>query len=149
MFEYSSVGTSFSIDDVKKAAAFYHDQLGIEADRLEVDRDDGGVLILHPVDGNDILVYPKPDHIPATYTILNFVVADIDKAVDSLGEAGVRFLRYDDYGTDEKGIVRGPDREIAWFTDPAGNIHSVVEFKTATPFLEEAWITEEALPGSG
>lgn len=138
MFEYSGVGTSFSVDDVERAAEFYRDQLGVEAERLEVDREDGGVLILHPVGGNDILVYPKPDHVPATFTVLNFVVADIDKAVDSLGEAGVRFLRYDNYGTDDKGVMRGPDREIAWFTDPAGNNHSVVEFKTATSFLDEA-----------
>lgn len=138
MFEYSSVGTSFSVDDVERAAGFYRGQLGVEVERLEAHREDGGVLILHPVGGNDILVYPKPDHVPATFTILNFVVADIDKAVDTLGEAGVRFLRFDDYGTDERGIVRGPDREMVWFTDPAGNIHSVVEFKTATSFLEEA-----------
>lgn len=137
MFEYSSVMTSFAVDDVEKAAEFYQGQLGVDVERLEADREDGGVLILHPVGGNDILLYPKPDHVPATFTILNFVVVDIDKAVDTLGEAGVRFLRFGDYGTDEKGIVRGPDREIAWFTDPAGNIHSVVEFKTATSFLEE------------
>lgn len=137
MFEYSRAMTSFSVDDVDKAAEFYRKQLGIKVERLEGDREDGGVLILHPEGGHDTLVYPKPDHIPATYTILNFVVADIDKAVDSLSEARVRFLRLDDLGTDEKGIMRGPDREIAWFTDPAGNIHSVVEFKTATSFLEE------------
>ncbi len=129
MFEYTGTMTSFSVDDVDKAVEFYRNQLGIETERLESDREDGGVLILHPAGSNDILVYPKPDHIPATYTILNFVVADIDKAVDNLGEAGVRFLRFDDLGTDDKGIMRGPDREIAWFTDPAGNIHSVVEFK--------------------
>lgn len=138
MFEYFRAMTSFSVDDVDTAAEFYQNQLGIEPERLEGDREDGGVLILHLVGGNDTLVYPKPDHVPATYTILNFVVADIDDAVSSLTEAGVPFLRYDDYGTDDKGIMRGPDREIAWFTDPAGNIHSVVEFKTATSFLEEA-----------
>lgn len=137
MFEYSRAMTSFSVDDVDKAAEFYRKQLGIQVDRLEGDREDGGVLILHPVGGHDTLVYPKPDHIPATYTILNFVVADIDKAVDGLAKARVRFLRFDDLGTDDKGIMRGPDREIAWFTDPAGNIHSVVEFKTAMSFLEE------------
>ena len=91
--------------------------------------------MLHPVGGNGILVYPKPDHVPATFTLLNFVVSDIDKAVDTLSEAGVPFLRYDNLGTDPKGIVRGPDREIAWFIDPAGNNHSVVEFKTA-PHLD-------------
>ena len=132
MFEYSRAMTSFSVDDVEAAAEFYQDQVGLEAERLEEDRGDGGVLILQLLGGNDTLVYPKPDHVPATYTILNFVVADIDDAVSSLTEAGVRFLRYDDYGTDDLGIMRGPDREIAWFTDPAGNIHSVVEFKTVT-----------------
>lgn len=132
MFEYSKAATSFSVDDTAVAAEFYREQLGLETQHIEAEREDGGVLLLHPVGGNVILVYPKPDHVPATYTILNFVVADIDAAVSSLAEAGIRFLRYD--GTDEKGIVRGPEREIAWFTDPAGNIHSVVEFKTPSPF---------------
>lgn len=129
MFEYSRAVTSFSVDDVDKAAEFYQEQLGIEVEAQD------GVLLLHLIGGNDTLVYPKPEHVPATYTILNFVVADIDRAVASLSEAGVRFLRYDDYGTDDRGIVRGPDREIAWFTDPAGNIHSVVQFKAPTPGL--------------
>lgn len=138
MFEYSGTMTSFAVDDVDKAAEFYRNQLGIEVERLESDRGDGGVLMLHPVGGNDILIYPKPDHVPATFTILNFVVGDIDKAVETLSEAGVTFLHYDNLGTDRKGIVRGPDREIAWFIDPAGNNHSVVEFKTASSLHEES-----------
>ena len=127
MFEYLRAMTSFSVDDVEKAQKFYGEQLGLEIDDL------GGVLLLRPNGGNDTLIYPKQDHVPATYTILNFVVEDIDQAVDKLVELGVRFLRFDEYGTDDKGVVRGPEREIAWFTDPAGNIHSVVRFKT--PFV--------------
>lgn len=94
---------------------------------------DSGALWLHLAGGYDVLIYTKPDHIPASYTILNFVVEDIDSAVNGLLERGVRFLRYDELGTDERGIVRGPQREIAWFCDPAGNNLSVVQFKTPKP----------------
>jgi len=84
------------------------------------------------------LIYQKPDHIPASYTLLNFEVADIERAVDQLVPRGVRFLRYDEFGADDKGIVRGPDRDIAWFSDPAGNIHSVVQSKTPLPVQENS-----------
>ena len=87
-----------------------------------------GLLNLHLAGGRDTLVYPKPDHVPATYTILNFPVADIDAAVDELASRGVTFERYDGFDQDDKGIARGADGPpIAWFTDPAGNILAVLE----------------------
>jgi len=127
MFEYTKVLTSFSVDDVPKAQRFYSETLGLKVS------EQAGALLLHISGGNDTLIYPKPDHIPASFTILNFVVADIDRAVDQLVARGVRFLRYDEFGADDRGIVRGPDRDIAWFSDPAGNIHSVGQFKTPLP----------------
>jgi catechol 2,3-dioxygenase-like lactoylglutathione lyase family enzyme len=127
MFEYTRALTSFSVDDVPKAQAFYGETLGLKSTGQD------GVLVLHLADGNDTLVYPKPDHIPASYTVLNFVVEDIDEAVDRLGARGVRFLRYDEHRTDDKGVVRSPDRDIAWFADPAGNVHSVVQMKAPLP----------------
>ena len=120
MFEYTKALTSFSVDDVPKAQRFYSETLGLEVS------EQSGVLMLHLTGGTDTLVYPKPDHIPASYTVLNFLV-------ERLVARGVRFLRYDEFGADDKGIVRGPDRDIAWFSDPAGNIHSVGQFKTPFP----------------
>jgi catechol 2,3-dioxygenase-like lactoylglutathione lyase family enzyme len=127
MFEYIKVLTSFSVDDVSKARRFYGETLGLNVS------EESGALLLHLSGGNDTLIYPKPDHIPASYTLLNFMVAEIDTAVDDLAAQGVRFLRYDEFGADDKGVVRGTDREIAWFADPAGNIHSVAQFKTPLP----------------
>ena len=92
--------------------------------------EDHGLLTLHIAGDRDTLVYPKPDHTPATFTILNFPVDDIDQAVDELTRRGVRFLRYDGFEQDEKGIARpaaGEGPPIAWFTDPAGNILSVLQ----------------------
>ena len=86
-----------------------------------------GILTLHIAGGHEVIVYPKPEHTPATYTILNFPVDDIEKAVDQLAERGVVFLRSDGFGQDERGISRGGGPPIAWFTDPAGNILSVLE----------------------
>ena len=83
------------------------------------------MLTLHLEGGRDTLVYPKPDHLPATYTILNFPVPDVEAAVDALVGRGVRFKRYD--GVDDRGISRGQGPDIAWFTDPAGNILSVLD----------------------
>lgn len=122
-FEYSRVLTSFSVDDVPAAEGFYGRVLGL---RIALDE---GALLLHLADGQVVLVYPKPDHVPATYTVLNFVVGDIDEAVRQLVERGVRFLRYERSGADETGIIHGPDRDIAWFADPAGNVHSVATLK--------------------
>lgn len=116
--------SGFAVTDLEAAAAFYGDTLGIEV------RDDSdlGMLRLMLPGGAEVIVYPKPDHVPAVFTILNFVVADIDVTVDELTERGVEFLRYEEFAEqDHKGIQRGGDPEIAWFTDPAGNILSVLQ----------------------
>ena len=127
MFEPSQTLTSFAVDDIPTAVTFYGDTLGLKVTATQ------GVLILHHADGHDTLVYPKPDHIPATFTVLNFVVDDVDAAIDELRARGVRLLRYDDLGADDTGVVRHPDRDIAWFADPAGNVHSVARLKTPLP----------------
>jgi catechol 2,3-dioxygenase-like lactoylglutathione lyase family enzyme len=114
--------SGFAVKDVGKAREFYGDTLGIET----TEEDD--MLILHLAGGRDTFVYPKPDHAPANYTILNFPVDDVDAAVDELGRKGVRFERYEGFGQDEKGIARGNGGPtIAWFTDPDGNVLSVLE----------------------
>jgi predicted enzyme related to lactoylglutathione lyase len=87
----------------------------------------GGVARLQLGGGTEVVVYVKPNHVPATFTVLNFPVADVDKAVDELAGKGVEFLRYENPPTDEKGIMRAGGPLIAWFTDPAGNIFSVIE----------------------
>ena len=88
-----------------------------------------GLLTLHLAGGNNVLIYPKPNHVPATFTVLNFPVDDVDRAVDELTKRGVRFEKYDgsEIKTDEKGIMRGNGPTIAWFKDPAGNILSVLD----------------------
>jgi catechol 2,3-dioxygenase-like lactoylglutathione lyase family enzyme len=114
--------SGFAVPDIAAARAFYGDTLGIK-----VSEEDMGLLNLHLAEGKDVIVYPKPDHTPATYTILNFPVDDIDATVDELAAKGVQFLKYDGFGQDEKGIARGPEGPpIAWFTDPAGNVLSVL-----------------------
>src|SRR2546429_8240217 len=125
MFADTKAFSGFAVDDVSKAREFYGDTLGLRTS------EENGLLTLHLAGDRDTLVYPKPDHVPATYTILNFPVDDIDAAADELSARGVAFLRYDGFDQDEKGIARGraanrgPD--IAWFTDPAGNILSVLQ----------------------
>jgi catechol 2,3-dioxygenase-like lactoylglutathione lyase family enzyme len=121
MFATTKAFSGFAVDDLDRAKEFYEGTLG-----LRVSQDDG-LLTLHLAGDRDTLIYPKPDFTPATYTILNFPVADIDQAVDELGSRGVRFERYEGFDQDEKGIARpaeGP--AIAWFTDPAGNIMAVL-----------------------
>ena len=107
---------------MQKAKAFYGETLGLDVTEAN------GMLTLHIAGGTNIIVYPKPNHTPATFTILNFPVDDVDKAVDELTSRGVRFEIYDypDLKTDEKGISRGGGPVIAWFQDPAGNILSVL-----------------------
>ncbi len=129
MFEHTTAITSFSVDDLATAERFYGDTLGLNAARES--SQDATVLWLRLADGHDVLVYPKPDHIPAAYTVLNFAIDDIDRAVDELTGRGVRFLGFDEFGTDERGILRTPQRDIAWFADPAGNVHSVAHLKVA------------------
>jgi len=119
--------SGFAVDDLEKARAFYADALGLRVDVLD---EENHLMALHHPGDRDTLVYGKPDHAPANYTILNFQVDDIDEAVDGLAARGVQFERYDGMPQDEKGVMRGraanrgPD--IAWFKDPAGNILSVL-----------------------
>ena len=122
MFKDTKAFSGFAVDDVAKARGFYGDVLGIRTS------EDNGILTLHLADGErPTLAYPKPDYTPATYTILNFPVTDIDAAVDALTERGVEMLRYDGFEQDERGIARAGGPPIAWFTDPAGNILAVLE----------------------
>jgi catechol 2,3-dioxygenase-like lactoylglutathione lyase family enzyme len=123
MLTDSAAFSGFAVPDVEAARRFYADTLGL---RVEVDEAMGGMLTLHLGGGTDVLVYPKPDHTPATYTVLNFPVDDVEKAVDELTAKGVRFERYPGFEQDEKGIARGQGPDIAWFTDPAGNVLSVL-----------------------
>ena len=119
MLANSKAFSGFAVDDIEKAREFYGDTLGLETS------EEHGMLTLHLPGDRPTLVYPKPDHTPANYTILNFSVDDIDGTVDELAARGVRFERYDGFEQDEKGIARGNGPEIAWFTDPAGNILAV------------------------
>lgn len=123
MFENTKAFSGFSVDDVQRAREFYGETLGLKVS------EEHGLLFLHIAGDRDTLVYPKPDHVPATFTILNFPVEDIETAVDELSARGVLFERYPgtDVETDEKGIFRGGGPYIAWFKDPAGNVLSVLQ----------------------
>lgn len=123
MFANTKAFSSFAVPDVQEARAFYTDTLGLEVTELDASI---GLLTLHLADGRDTMIYEKPDYTPATYTILNFAVDDVEKAVDELSARGVSFERYEGFEQDEKGIARGDAPEIAWFTDPAGNILAVM-----------------------
>jgi len=119
MLKDSKAFSGFSVDDVALARAFYADGLGLDVSEAN------GMLTLHLAGGRDTVVYPKPDHVPATYTILNFPVSDIEAAVDELAARGVAMEHYD--FTDPRGINRRGGPLIAWFKDPAGNVLSVLE----------------------
>jgi catechol 2,3-dioxygenase-like lactoylglutathione lyase family enzyme len=121
MFKDTKAFSGFSVPDIEAARAFYADTLGIET--LE----DDGMLILKLAGDRDTLIYPKPNHEPATYTILNFGVDDIEATVDELLERGVDMEIYDGFEQDERGIARNAGPAIAWFRDPAGNILAVIE----------------------
>jgi catechol 2,3-dioxygenase-like lactoylglutathione lyase family enzyme len=122
MFENTKAFSGFAVDDLQKAREFYEGMLGL---RVSQSND---LLTLHLAGERETLVYPKPDFAPATYTILNFPVDDIEAAVDELGAKGVRFERYDGLDQDEKGVSRAAGGPlIAWFRDPAGNILAVLE----------------------
>ena len=125
MFTHSPAFSGYSVDDVARAHAFYSKTLGLEVSEAN------GMLTLHLAGGGRVLIYPKEGHEPATFTVLNLPVDDIDAAVDELAAAGVRFERYEGMPHDEKGIVRPPKPEdgppITWFKDPAGNILSVLQ----------------------
>ena len=121
MFENTKAFSGFAVDDLAAAQRFYSQTLGLKTSEQY------GLLTLHLAGGRDTLVYPKSDHAPATYTILNFQVDDIEAAVDELTRRGVRLERYPGMGQDEKGINRGGGPYIAWFKDPAGNILAVLQ----------------------
>ena len=122
MLENSKAFSGFAAPDIAKENKFYSQTLGLKTSESH------GLLRLHLAGGNNVLIYPKPDHTPATYTVLNFPVDDVDLAVDELKDRGVEFERYnrENLKTDEKGIMRGNGPTIAWFRDPAGNILSVL-----------------------
>jgi catechol 2,3-dioxygenase-like lactoylglutathione lyase family enzyme len=113
--------SGFSVDDIPAAKRFYEETLGVRT------QEQHGLLYLHLGGGTDVLLYPKENHTPATFTVLNFPVPDIDGAVDELARRGVKFESYPGLETDEHGVFRGGGPYIAWFTDPAGNTLSVLQ----------------------
>lgn len=121
MFKDVAAFSGFSVDDIPAAKRFYSETLGLSVS------EEHGMLTLHLAGGRDVLVYPKPDHAPATFTILNFPVSDLERAVDDLTAHGVKLERYDGVTFDERGIFRGGGPPIAWFKDPAGNVLSVLQ----------------------
>ena len=123
MFKDAKAFSSFSVNDLPKAWEFYGQTLG-----LKISENAEG-LELSLAGGHTVFLYPKPNHTPASFTVLNFSVKDIEEAVDELTMLGVRLEKYNqpDLKTDDKGIMRGPGMQIAWFKDPAGNILSVIE----------------------
>jgi catechol 2,3-dioxygenase-like lactoylglutathione lyase family enzyme len=121
MFTTSPAYSGFSTNDIPAAKAFYGETLGLEV------TEENGMLTLHLAGGGKVLIYPKDDHEPATFTVLNFPTDNIDGAVDRLTAAGIAMERYPDSGQDERGVSRGWGPPIAWFKDPAGNILSVLE----------------------
>jgi catechol 2,3-dioxygenase-like lactoylglutathione lyase family enzyme len=121
MFTNTKAFSGFAVDDVDKAREFYSETLGLKVS------EENGLLTLEIAGDRPTLVYPRPNHTPAEYTILNFPVEDIDQAVDDLTARGVQFERYEDFDQDERGIMRAEGPPIAWFKDPAGNVLSVIK----------------------
>jgi catechol 2,3-dioxygenase-like lactoylglutathione lyase family enzyme len=123
MFKDTKAFSGFSVPDIEAAKGFYEKTLGVQV------AEQNGLLELHIAGGNNIVVYPKDDHVPANFTILNFPVDNVEKTVNELTKRGVRFEIYDedDLKTDERGVYVGEGPNIAWFKDPAGNILSVIE----------------------
>ena len=123
MFENTKAFSGFSVDDIPRAQQFYGETLGLKVS------EENGMLTLHLAGDRPTLVYPKDDHEPASFTILNFQVEDVEATVEALSERGVSFERYEgtELETDEKGVFRGGGPLIAWFKDPAGNVLSVIE----------------------
>lgn len=122
MFESTKAFSGFAVDDIGAAQRFYGETLG-----LRTSVNEGGILTLHLAGERDTIAYPKPGHVPAEYTILNFPVDDIDAAVDELTARGVTIERYDGMPQDERGVMRAGGPLIAWFRDPAGNVLSVLQ----------------------
>jgi catechol 2,3-dioxygenase-like lactoylglutathione lyase family enzyme len=123
MLAEAKATSGFAVPDTEEAQRFYGEILGLKVTVLD---EQSGVMALK-LNGGDVFAYRKPDFVPATYTILNFEVDDIDAAVDDLASRGVDFERYEGFEQDEKGIAHGPGPKIAWFKDPAGNILSVLQ----------------------
>jgi catechol 2,3-dioxygenase-like lactoylglutathione lyase family enzyme len=121
MFRDSRAFSGFSSNDIQKAREFYAQVLGLEV------TEENGILTLHLAGGGRVVVYPKEGHEPASFTVLNFPVEDIDQAVDALAEVGIQFERYEGFQQDERGIMREDSPPIAWFKDPAGNVLSVLQ----------------------
>jgi catechol 2,3-dioxygenase-like lactoylglutathione lyase family enzyme len=121
MIDSTRAFSGIAVDDVAAAREFYGETLGLTTS------EEHGLLRLELDAGHHVLAYPKPGHVPATFTVLNFPVDDIDAAVDDLAAKGVRFERYEGMEQDEKGIMRVAGPYIAWFTDPAGNILSILQ----------------------
>ena len=116
---------SFAVDDIEKAREFYGGTLGVDVEQYEE-----GLLALHHPGGSDTMIYAKPDHAPANFTVLNFAVDDIEGTVDVLAGRGVSFERYEGFDQDERGISREMGPDIAWFKDPAGTIMSGSAMRT-------------------
>lgn len=121
MLTKSQAFSGFSSNDVVRSRQFYAETLGLDVTEAD------GALTLHLSGGGSVLIYPKPNHTPAAFTVLNFPVENVEQAVDALTAAGVQFERYEGLDQDARGIMRGNGPTIAWFTDPAGNILSVLE----------------------
>ena len=124
MFADTKAYSGFAVDDLDRALEFYSDTLGVKTTVLDAS---AGLMTLHLAGDRDTLVYVKPDFEPATYTILNFEVDDVEATVDELATRGVTMQRYEGFDQDDKGIARGMGPTIAWFEDPAGNVIAVME----------------------
>jgi catechol 2,3-dioxygenase-like lactoylglutathione lyase family enzyme len=122
MLKNSKAYSGFAVDNLTKAQDFYGETLGLETELLDEDQ---RLVTLHLAGDRPTLVYEKADHSPANYTILNFPVGDIERAIDELAARGVRFERYDGFDQDDRGISRGAGPLIAWFKDPAGNVLAI------------------------
>ncbi len=129
MIDSTKAFSSFSVNDIEKASEFYQNILGLEVN--EIPMGENGLLEIQIAGGAKVMIYTKPNHVPATFTVLNFPVNDLEKTVDELTSRGVKFEQYDmgDFKTNEKGIIHGNGHgpDIAWFTDPAGNIIGVMQ----------------------
>jgi catechol 2,3-dioxygenase-like lactoylglutathione lyase family enzyme len=124
MLADSKAFSGFAVPDIQEAREFYGETLGLKTTILD---EENGLMQLELAGDRPTIVYQQPTATPASYTILNFPVDDIDKAVDQLAERGVSLERYEGFDQDEKGIARGPGPQIAWFKDPAGNVLSVLQ----------------------
>ncbi|WP_017608994.1 VOC family protein [Nocardiopsis xinjiangensis] len=126
MFDTTKAFGSFAVPDTEQARVFYRDTLGLDVEDVPGMEEDG-LLDIDLGEGRGVLVYPKPDHVPAVFTVLNLVTDDIGAAVDELARRGVNTLRYEGFDQDEQGIARGGEPLVAWFEDPAGNVVGLIQ----------------------